>query len=66
MKTEQEQLPRTDGRTAGGTLPPAEWRLPSGRSLAEFAMDSGLLARRLIGPRRKGAASRDRDRVRGN
>jgi hypothetical protein len=66
MKTEQEQLPRTDGRTAGGTLPPAEWRLPSGQSLAEFALASGLLARRLIEPRRKAAAGHDRERVRGN
>jgi hypothetical protein len=66
MKTEDRRLPRTDGRTASGTLSPAEWRLPSGRSLAEFALDSGLLARRLIEPRRKGAASHGRRRVRGN
>ena len=29
------------------------WRLPSGQTLAEFALRSGLLARRLMQPARK-------------
>lgn len=69
MKTENRLVAQAEGRTASGHPGPessAEWRLPSGRSLAEFAMDSGLLARRLIGPRRKGAADLGRGRVRGN
>jgi hypothetical protein len=42
------------------------WRLPSGQTLAEFALRSGLLARRLMEPVRKSAARRDRADVRAN
>jgi hypothetical protein len=42
------------------------WRLPSGQTLAEFALRSGLLARRLMEPVRKGAARRNRADVRAN
>jgi len=42
------------------------WRLPSGQTLAEFALRSGLLARRLMEPVKKGAARRDRADVRAN
>jgi hypothetical protein len=69
MKTEDRRFPRADGRTAeehSRLESPAEWRLPSGRSLAEFASDSGLLARRLIEPRKKGAAGHGRGWVREN
>ncbi len=47
-----------------GLQPPACWRLPSGQPLAEFALHSGLLARRLMEPARNRAARRDRARVR--
>ncbi len=30
---------------------PRDWRLPSGQSLAEFALDGGLIAPRLLRPR---------------
>ncbi len=42
------------------------WRLPSGQTLAEFALRSGLLARRLMQPARKSPARRDRADVRAN
>ncbi len=42
------------------------WRLPSGQTLAEFALRSGLLARRLMEPVRKSAARRDRADVKAN
>ncbi len=35
--------------------PSARWRLPSGQPLAEFALRSGLLARRLLEPASKSA-----------
>jgi hypothetical protein len=61
-KTEDERFVRTDGRAVKEAPGPAdEWRLPSGQSLAEFALESGLLARRLIAPRRKTAAGRSRE-----
>jgi hypothetical protein len=31
--------------------PPSVWRLSSGKSLAEFAFDAGLIAPGLLGPR---------------
>jgi len=36
------------------------WRLPSGQTLAEFALRSGLLARRLMEPVKRSAARGDR------
>ena len=42
------------------------WRLPSGQTLAEFALRSGLLARRLMEPVRRSAARRDRADARAN
>ena len=49
-----------------GPEPPERWRLPSGQPLAEFALNSGLLARRLMEPVRKGAARRGRAGTRAN
>lgn len=46
--------------------PPARWSLPSGQPLAEFALRSGLLARRLMEPARKSVGRRDRAGVRAN
>ena len=40
------------------------WRLPSGQTLAEFALRSGLLARRLMEPVSESAARSDRADVR--
>jgi hypothetical protein len=60
-KTEDERFVRTDARAVKEAPEhPDEWRLPSGQSLAEFALESGLLARRLIAPRRKSAVGRGR------
>ena len=45
---------------------PLRWRLPSGQTLAEFALRSGLLALRLMEPARKSVARRDRADVKAN
>ena len=42
------------------------WRLPSGQTLADFALRSGLLARRLMEPERKSSARSQRADVRAN
>jgi hypothetical protein len=52
--------------TESGPQPPTRWRLPSGQTLAEFALRSGLLARRLMEPARESVARRDRARARAN
>lgn len=51
---------------AGREKDAPRWRLPSGQTLAEFALRSGLLARRLMQPARKSPARRDRADVRAN
>jgi hypothetical protein len=54
--------PRREDATAGQAErkpdPSAEWRLPSGQSLAEFALASGLLAREASEPVRNSARRR--------
>lgn len=47
-------------RTAAEEAPGGSWRLPSGQSLAEFALDSGLVAPRLLEPNGSPAARRGR------
>jgi hypothetical protein len=67
MRTARSE--RATKRLATAVSPPessAPWRLPSGQSLAESALDIGLLARRLIEPVRKGAARRGRARTGAN
>ncbi|HEY1207192.1 MAG: hypothetical protein ABSH46_20435 [Bryobacteraceae bacterium] len=63
MRTARKKSARAAKRVAPadpGPQPPARWRLPSGQPLAEFALRSGLLARRLMAPVPKSAARRDR------
>ena len=50
-------------------LDPDCWRLPSGKALAEFALQAGFLAPLMLGmpkPRRQPAASRSRRALDGN
>ena len=67
------KTPRKKPAGAGTRVAAAEsgaeaprWRLPSGQTLADFALRSGLLARRLMQPARKSPARRDRADVRAN
>ncbi len=57
---------RTRVAAAESVPQPPRWHLPSGQTLTEFALQSGLLARRLMEPGRKSAARRDRADVRAN
>jgi hypothetical protein len=56
----------TPGAAAESGPQPPRWRLPSGQTLADFALRSGLLARRLMEPVRKSAGRRDRASARAN
>jgi len=68
MKTARKKPGGAGSRVAAAESGPeaAQWRLPSGQTLAEFALRSGLLARRLMEPVRKSAARRDRADARAN
>jgi hypothetical protein len=62
MRAAREKTLSTGTRIAAAEsgAQPARWRLPSGQTLAEFALRSGLVARRLLEPVRRSAARRSR------
>ena len=68
MRTARKKPTGAGTRVAAAESGPEtpRWRLPSGQTLAEFALRSGLLARRLMEPVRKSAGRRDRAGVRAN